>query len=384
MQFALVGNSTQSQGPSSNPNVFRPASSTNSQSPDVIGASPYTAFGPAAGQQLPPEADTANNSPVQNDPGALGRASSNVASMGLVDAPPPQANPNNASNTTTNTSTATHAGQAHPPAASATVFTTNSDLQALSPNASMPDRDKPRPHASPEPPNLASLAASPLVSASASTSPSVLPSPTPSVLPPTTPSVSPSLQASQVSTASSPTIVPSSSEATPPLMAPTPHALPPLPTSMHAISPPAVHALPPATLTGSGHQAGPPDLLPEPTTPAAGHSTTTTGAADSSSNSTSPSSESSPNSSSVSQAPPPAPASGPERQSPGPAAAPGDAQAQNVIESDPQKTDTPVIVLASLLGAVVAALLAGMQCHLHAHRRNGICDSKLQGCRIGA
>lgn len=374
-KFALASNSTQSQGPSSNPNVFLPASSTNSQSPGVVGASSSAAVGPAADQQLSLEARSADSSPVQTDPGALGRASSNSASMGLADAPAPQANPNNASNATANTST--NAGPSHPPTTLATVFANTSDLQALSSNASMlADRDQSGLHDSPEPPNLASLTASPLVSASASTSPSVLPS--------TTPSPSPSLQASHVSTASTPTIVPSSSEATPPLMAPPPPALPPLPTPMHAISPPAVHALPPATLTGSGHQAGPPDLLPAPTTPAAGHSTTATGTVHPFSNSTRPSSESSPNSSSVSQAPPPAPASGPESQSPGPAPAPGDAQAQNVIESDPQKTDTPVIVLASLLGAVVAAALAGMLCHLHAHRRNVIHGSKLQGYWVGA
>ena len=311
-QFALVGQGTDAAGPAPAPGQALPYSSNPVQSsgtassPHVNGAHPAVAHSP----QADPDGDS-----------LLSNAGAGVSRQ---------------------------AGQAGSPMKATTTPANAFDPQSPpSPHAFLSgELGLPSPHASPEspipPPATPSPPAS--LSLSHSTSNSVSQSPT---------------HASSV--------WPLPSNASPPAAnAPLINASASLSGSESPNSTPALHALP-----APGFIA-PRDQAPPPTTSAIEQASSDVSARNSQINSTmnptskplvqAPTSKpsSSPRQTARASATPSAPAPGPDHADDGPAAAPGNVQAQNIVQDDPHKDNLPVIVLGSLLGAAVAALLAGI------------------------
>lgn len=339
MQFAPLGYTSQAQAPASTHTSYPSLSSTADEapyvslSPGAVDASPNAALGPHAAQQLLPASGLPDSSPVLADPGTAGPASSfvedNQSSAAPAGAPSTHAEHN--------------IGHTHLPSTSLGTSAGGHDARGPSGNllagSSMPSlSDSPE---SPNPSSPASLPSTvPLTSISLPISPSPL-----------------ALHASSFTLPPSPNATMQSGSV------PNPNASLPNLDPAHSASPPKAPALPPSLVTGMTDQAEPPSASIA-SRASLRHPNGTVAAAAAAAPPPSPSSIAtsipSPSSSSDAKALTPAPTPEAEGKSPGPAAAPGDAQAQNIIQTDPVKEHTPVIVLASLLGAAVAAMLAGV------------------------
>ena len=349
MQFALLGNTTQAQAPGSTYMTYYSPSSTADEapyaslSPGAGDALPNAALGPDAAQQLMPASRLPGSSPVLSDPGTV------VPAFSFAD--------NNQSSATPAGAPSTHADPNidHTPFPSTSPGTSASGRDAQGPSGDMlADSIMPSLSDSPESPNPSSLA--PL--------PSNLPLPAISL------SISPSPLARLASSSTPPSTTNTTMQSG---SVPNPNASLPHLDPAHSTSAPALlHSL----MTGMTDQAEPPSastafraslINPNSTIAAAAAAAAAAAPPRASSIVTS---TPSPSSSSDAKALLPAPAPASNNSSPGPAAAPGDAQAQNIIQTDPVKEHTTVIVLASLLGAVVAAMLAGVSCQdtSHEHR----------------
>ena len=295
-QFASMGNPTQAQAPGS---THTPNSSPSSTADEA----PY------------------GSSPVLSDPGTAGPASSfaynHQSSATPAGAPSTHADPN--------------VGHTRLPSTSPGTSMNGRDAQGPS-GDKLADSIMPSLSDSPESPNPPSLA------------------PLPSSF---------SLPSTSLSTSPSPT-----TNATPSGNVPNPNASLPDPVPDHSTSPPDAHALPPSLMIGTTDQAEPPSASTASRASLRHPNSTIAAAAAAapppSASSTATSTPSTSSSGAKALAPAPAPAPVSESNSPGPAAAPGDAQAQSIIQTDPVKEHAPVIVLASLLAAVVAAMLAGV------------------------
>lgn len=339
MQFASLGNSTQAQAPGSTHTAYHSLSSTadeapySSLSPNDVDTLPNAALGPDAAQQLLPASSLPGSSPVLSDPGTAGPASSfaynNQSSATPAGAPSTHADP--------------HVGHTHLPPTSPDTSTSDRDAQGLSPSGDMlADSIMPSLFDSPESPNPSSLA----------------PLPSEFALPSISHPISPSPVALH---ASSSILSPTTNATTQSGSVPNPNASLPDLDPDHSTSPHNAPALPPSLMTGMTDQAEPPSASAA-SRASLGNPNSIIAAVAAAPPSASSIATFTPSPSSSSDAKALAPAPGPatESNSPGPAAAPGDAQAQNIIQTDPVKEHTPVIVLASLLGAVVAAMLAGV------------------------
>ncbi len=320
MQFASLGNAPQAQAPGST--YYSPSSTADeppyaSLSPGAVDALPNAALGPDAAQQLLPAPSLPASSPVLSDPGTAGHASSfadnNHSSATPAGAPSAHADPNVGHTNLPSTSPG-------PSASRRDAQGPSGDMLADSSMPSLSDR--------PESPNPSSL------------------TPLPST--PPLPSISLPISPSPITSATLSGSVPN------------PNASVPNSDPAHSTSSPNSPALPPSLTTGMTHQAEPPSASTASRASLINPNSTIAAAAAAAPPSASSIATSTPSPSSSSDAIALAPAPASNSSSPGPAAAPGDAQAQNIIQTDPVKEHTPVIVLASLLGAVVAAVLAGV------------------------
>lgn len=337
MQFASLGNSTQAQAPGSAHTAYHSLSSTadeapySSLSPNDVDTLPNAALGPDAAQQLLPASSLPGSSPVLSDPGTAGPASSfaynNQSSATPAGAPSTHADP--------------HVGHTHLPPTSPDTSTSDRDAQGLSPSGEMlANSIMPSLFDSPESPNPSSLA----------------PLPSEFALPSISHPISPSPVALH---ASSSILSPTTNATTQSGSVPNPNASLPDLDPDHSTSPHNAPALPPSLMTGMTDQAEPPSASAA-SRASLGNPNSIIAAVAAAPPSASSIATSTPSPSSSSDAKALAPGPATESNSRGPAAAPGDAQAQNIIQTDPVKEHTPVIVLASLLGAVVAAMLAGV------------------------
>ncbi|DBA79253.1 TPA: hypothetical protein ACH3X1_009067 [Trebouxia sp. C0004] len=274
--------------------------------------------------QLLPTSSLPGSSPVLSDPGTAGPASSFAY--------------NNQSNAHPAGTLSTHAdpnvGHTYLPSKSPDASTSGRDAQGpsgdmLAGSLSLSD--------SPESPNASSLAP--------------LPSnfPLPSISLPISPPP-PALHAS------SSALPPTNNATLQSGSVPNPNASLPNADPARSTSPSNAYALPPSLMTGTTDQAEPPSASTASRASLRAPNTTT--AAAEAPHGASAIATSTPSPSSSSDAKDLAAAAAPAFQSSSPG--PGDAQAQNIIQSDPVKEHTPVIVLASLLGAAVAAMLAGL------------------------